>query len=184
MCAGMRLWRRITMKVIGYYVTFKMAGTLQDRQIKNIVRKLEHQEFVYLHDKRLINKLTAAGFKIIREIREDYIGAGKWDGRGAVKPAILMHWIRIGRIWEDELCHYIPRAKPLFNASTATYELAREVCNDILEYGGYRGLLATQAILHKSELYVTRGVSNRWNFTLCNQPLLSEEVSDCVDDRV
>ncbi len=46
-------------------------STLQERQINNIIKKLDYYDFVYVHDKRLLPFLKLHNVKIIRKISDN-----------------------------------------------------------------------------------------------------------------
>ena len=126
-------------------------STLQERQINNIIKKLDYHDFVYVHDKRLLPFLKLHNVKIIRKISDNIKSAGRWSGKAPVTPCMLLHWIKTGRIIKDELYKYIDAIK-IFDEPT--YENAKKLALMINDYGGGRGLFALRPILHKSEFYV------------------------------
>ena len=128
-------------------------STLQERQINNIIKKLDHHEFVYVHDKRLLPFLKLHNLKIIRKISDKIMSMGRWSDKAPVTPCMLLHWIKTGRLTKNEMCEHID-ARILFDEPT--YEHAKQFSLIINEYGGGRGLFALRPILHKSEFYVSR----------------------------
>lgn len=126
---------------------------LRERQVKNIIKKLQYKYSVFVHDKRLLPLLKSKGLTIIQKIKtETYVTGGWCNNKGPVTPKLLLHWIKTGRLLKDDVCKYID-VHELFN--DLTFDNAIKLSNEILEFGGGRGLLCMHSLLHKSEYYVT-----------------------------
>jgi hypothetical protein len=134
-------------------------ATLIDRQINNIVKKLNHHDKVYVHDKRLLPHLNRRGLKVVKVLSEKGYCKGSWyhycGSAGPVTACMLLHWVKSGRLNKDEICKHYPSAVKVFNEPNI--ENAKQLLIKINTYDGYgMNIFGTTPLVHKSEFYVVR----------------------------
>jgi len=131
--------------------------TLVERQINNIIKKLNHHDKVYVHDKRLLPHLNKRGLKVVKVLSESGYRKGSWyeKNAGPVTACMLLHWVKSGRLNKDEICKHYPSAVKVFDEPNI--ENAKQLLTKINTYDDYKmNIFGTTPLVHKSEFYVVR----------------------------